>query len=58
LTSHFKVIAQMWLALFPESLQMVLELPSNARSYDGHDEDVRSLREGVCNHPVLYWKDE
>jgi hypothetical protein len=32
LTSHFVVIAQMWLALFFGSLQMVLEPLSNARS--------------------------
>ena len=31
LTSPFGVIAQMWLALFPRSLQMVSEPPSNAR---------------------------
>jgi hypothetical protein len=32
LTSPFGVIAQMWLALFLGSLQMVSEPPSNARS--------------------------
>jgi hypothetical protein len=32
LTSPFGVTAQIWLALFPGSLQMVSEPPSNARS--------------------------
>jgi hypothetical protein len=32
LTSHFRVIAQMWLALFSGSLQMVSEPPNNAMS--------------------------
>jgi hypothetical protein len=32
LTSHFRVIAHMWLALFPGSLQMLSEPPSSARS--------------------------
>jgi hypothetical protein len=32
-TSLFGVITQMWLALFPRSLQMVSESLSNARSY-------------------------
>jgi hypothetical protein len=31
-TSPFGVIVQMWLALFLESLQMVSEPPSNAKS--------------------------
>jgi hypothetical protein len=31
LTSHFGVIAQMWLALFLGLLQMISELPNNAR---------------------------
>jgi hypothetical protein len=31
LTNPFGVIAQIWLVLFPKSLQMVSELPSNAR---------------------------
>lgn len=31
LISHFGVIAQIWLALFSGSLQMVLEPPSNVR---------------------------
>jgi hypothetical protein len=33
LTSPFGVTAQMWLALFLGSLQMVSEPPSNARSF-------------------------
>jgi hypothetical protein len=65
LTSPFGVIAQMWLALFLESLQMVSEPPSNAKScgtgalHDMHgpDEDVRGLRGGVCNTPVPYWEE-
>jgi hypothetical protein len=32
MTSPFGVIAQMWLVLFLDSLQMVSERPSNARS--------------------------
>jgi hypothetical protein len=32
LSSPFGVIAQMWLALFPRSLQVVSKSPSNARS--------------------------
>jgi len=32
-TNHFGVIAQMWLSLFPGSLQIVLESSSNVRSY-------------------------
>jgi hypothetical protein len=32
MTSPFGVIAQIWLALFSGSLQMISESPSNARS--------------------------
>jgi hypothetical protein len=45
----------MWLALFPRSLQMVLEPPSNASfgtvntAWHGPDEYVMGLKEGVCN---------
>jgi hypothetical protein len=33
LTSHFGMIAQIWIELFPRSLQMVSEPHINARSY-------------------------
>jgi hypothetical protein len=34
---------------------MVSESPNNARSCGGPDDDVRSLRVGVCNTPVSYF---
>jgi hypothetical protein len=63
LTSPFEVIAQMWLALFLGSLQMVLERPSNA----GHvvlehymtwpGRGCQGFKGGVCNIPVPYWEE-
>jgi hypothetical protein len=68
LTSLFEVIVQTWLALFPASLQMESEPPSNAKpcgtgaphdmAFRPSNEDMRGLRRGVCYTHVLYWEDE
>jgi hypothetical protein len=49
----------MWLALFPESLQIVSKPPNNVKSCgtgtcNGPDEDVKNLKKGVYNNPVPY----
>jgi hypothetical protein len=46
-TSSFGMIAQMELALFPKSLQVVLKPPSNVKSCG-----TETLQ------PIPYWKDE
>ena len=57
-TSHFRVIAHIWLAFFPESFQMVSKSPSHATcgivNTNGLDEDNKSLKEGVCNTLIPY----
>jgi hypothetical protein len=59
------MIAQMWIVLFPGSLQMVLEPLSNVRSYStGALHDVALTRMlgieegGVSNTPVPYWEED
>jgi hypothetical protein len=60
LISPFRVIAQIWLAFFPKSLQMISKPSSNVRSCGTkatHDDVVRGLRRGVCNTLVPYWEE-